>query len=274
MDSPKFHLSMDFFLEMLNKQKYGFSIRNLHNDPQKKITVVKISDISVLLNIYNSVNSVRQLSLDFDSKCVFTYLASNTKPLINLFCCNFRIIEIYDKLSTHGLILEGCFNINPVTKKPNAHYIGKNLQGHNFIKGELPDDNLSYLIIDNHQHIKIMTGLELKTYKSIGINVQCMQGDRIMTNGLPQENMSNEKTGMIVIAKDYANNIIIIYHPKITTYDMISLLFFFKTKDAIVICKSDNSHIIWKEHGMNYYNKSDFIGNTNDYVSNSITISS
>jgi Cu/Ag efflux protein CusF len=185
------------------------------------------------------------------------------------------MIEIYDKLSTHGIILEGNFNINPLTKIPNNYYAGKSIDGTNLIQGVSPIPTASYLVIDNHHLIKIMTGSELTSYKSIGANVQCIEGERLMTNGeYVQFDEDKNNTGMIVIAIDENKNTLIIYHQSINKYNMISLLLFFKIKDAIVICETDNSHIIWKECGIDYYNKTDFIGNANEIVSNVLTFSS
>lgn len=88
------------------------------------------------------------------------------------------------------------------------------------------------------------------------------------------EEIFNTINGLLVIAIDHDNNIFIVYHPHIDYFNMMLLLKVFNSKEAILICQSSNAHIIWKENGYNTYNKSDFIGNPSDILSNIITFSS
>jgi len=78
-------------------------------------------------------------------------------------------------------------------------------------------------------------------------------------------------SGLLVVATDINDNILIFYHPKMDHFSMVLLLSLYDANNAIVICKSSKAHIIWKEAGMNKYNKTDFIGNISDPVSNVIT---
>uniref|UniRef100_A0A6C0CAY8 Uncharacterized protein n=1 Tax=viral metagenome TaxID=1070528 RepID=A0A6C0CAY8_9ZZZZ len=266
--------SVDYFLESARLVK-NCSIRTLNHEKNKQIVVIKMFDNKFMQNIYRKCIIDRPLKINKNTKMVVSYIFSTTRSLINLFCCKFQMIEIYDKLSTHGIIIEGNFNIDPLTKVPKNYYSGKSLDGTNVLRGALPIPDASYLVIDNHRLIKIMTGADLVSYKSVGMNVQCIQGERLMTNGrILLDEQKDDDTGMIVIAVDEDQNTLIIYHQSINKYNMISLLRFFKAKDAIIICNTDNSHIIWKECGINHYNKTDFIGNTNEIVSNVITFSS
>ena len=266
--------SVDYFLKNVKIAK-KCSIRTLNSENSKQIIVIKIHNHRFMEKIYKKCVTDRPLKMNKNTKMIVSYILSTTRPLINLFCCGFRMIEIYDKLSTHGIVFGGNFNINPLTKIPNDYYVSKSIDGINIIKGALPIAMASYLVIDNHQIIKIMSGSELTSYKSVGTNVQCIQGERLINNGVHvQINENDIDTEMIVIAMDENKNILIIYHQSINRYNMISLLKFFRINDAIIVCKTENSHIIWKECGTKYRNKTDFIGNTNKIVSNVITFSS
>ena len=267
--------SIDFFLENIKNAK-KCSARMLCSDQNKKIIVAKIFNYKFMQDIYKKCTSRDNMIYDKHAKLVITYLLSDTRPLINLFCCNLQMIDIYDKLSTHGIAIEGNFNINPLTKYPIGYYEGKSLKGTKIIKEELLNDSMSYLVIDNHQIINIMYGSELIKYKSTGIYTQCVQGDMLIKDGkdILIDNDENDDCGMIVIAKDENNNTLIIYHQKINKSNMLLLLHFFKITNAIIICKSDTAHIVWKESEYNFYNKTDFIGNMYDNVSNIITFSS
>lgn len=87
------------------------------------------------------------------------------------------------------------------------------------------------------------------------------------------ERMFDTNNGLLVIAIDDNDNIFIVYHPHIDYFNMMLLLKIFNSKEAIIICSSSNAHIIWKENGYNTYNKTDFIGNPSDILSNIITFS-
>lgn len=88
------------------------------------------------------------------------------------------------------------------------------------------------------------------------------------------EQLFDTNDGFLVIAIDHNNNIIIVYHPHIDYFNIILLLKIFNSKEAIIICRSSDAHIIWKENRHNTYNKSDFIGNPSNILSNIITFSS
>ena len=95
-----------------------------------------------------------------------------------------------------------------------------------------------------------MNGYELINYKQNGINLQCVEGMRLIDNNSPYplENLMRKKNGMIVIAIDSnKETYLIIHHPHITVDNMISFLLFMKIKDAINICYTDNPHLIWEK---------------------------
>lgn len=268
--------SIDTFFDLLEKHGNCCSIKKIHTDPKKIIIIAKICDSNFINNLYNNDGEMkRPLTLDANSLMVITYLPVTTKIMVNLFCCNFQMIDVYDKISTHGIAIEGNFNINPVTQIPYEGYLGKTLQGTNIVRGVVPNSNSHFLVIDDHKILKIMNGSELLNYKASNINIQCVQGERLIEKGNPNNTkILDRKSSMIVVAIDNCNNILFIFHPQINKYNMISLLLYFRVVNAINICDSDNAHLIWKEYGRNIYNKTDFIGNTYDYVANSLVFSS
>lgn len=76
-----------------------------------------------------------------------------------------------------------------------------------------------------------MSGTYLASYKSICVNVQCIRGERLISNGTTEdENCFDEENGMIVIAIDVNQNILIVYHQAINKYNMTSLLTVFNVK--------------------------------------------
>ena len=265
--------SVDYFLDNVRKTK-NCSIKTLSSEKNKQIVVIKMCNPVFLKSIYAKSHHSRSLRLSKKGKMMISYIPSTTRPLINLFCCKFKLMDIYDKLSTHGIILEGNFDVNPLTKIPNS-YVGKVFNETNVIQGVLPLATASYLVIDNHNIIKIMSGTDLVSYKSVGINVQCIRGERLISNGTTEDtNRFDKENGMIVIAVDVNQNILIVYHQAINKYNMTSLLQFFNVKDAIIICNTENSHIIWKENGVRKIDKSNFVGDADEIVSNVITFSS
>ena len=77
--------------------------------------------------------------------------------------------------------------------------------------------------------------------------------------------------GLLVLGIDNHSNTFIVYHKHIDFYNMLLLLKLFDTRDAILLCNSNSANIIWKEKGLNMYNKTDFIGNPKKILSNIIT---
>ena len=314
-------------------------LKELNSEPNKQIFVAKICNIKSINIFYKTYQSkqnlVDTLYLDPNTKFVIMAIPKSTKFLVNLFCCNLSMENIYSRLSTHGIAIEGCFKIQSKTNIPKGEYSGFDPQTKkSFIKkNKIIDNYASYLVIDNYQIIKILDENELSTYKTTGINTQYVQGRKLFENSqpiipinqmknviienipdLPKGKISGENViidysnlklklkinnieteidfnkigseikfeyeqffilkSILVIAIDINSNILMFYHPKIDYFNMALLLQLFNIKDAIAICFSPNAHIIWKEAGLNTYNKTDFIGNTTDNISNVITFSS
>ena len=268
--------SYEIFSIVIKKRGKKNIHRDLHSDPKKKITFLKIQDISLIRKLYNSdTNMTRALVLNSENPFIIFQIPSTTRLMINLFCCKFKMADIYDKISTHGVIIEGHFNINPVTKKPNGRYSGGTLEGkllkENFVNGKKPNDDSHYLIIDNHQILKILNGSELSNYKASGINLQCVEGKRLIENGIVVNN--DNVSSMIVIAIDAYDNIFIIHHSNISTFNMISFLFYLRIQNAINICDSETPHIAWKDNSLDSKTEC-FISDVNEYISNTIVFSS
>jgi len=247
--------------------------KEINNDPKKKMIVSSIHDMNLLHTLYPHHTMI----LDPKDFFLIFYIPNSTKIMINLFCCNFKMADIYHKISTHGIAIEGKFNINPVTNIPMGHYSGNIITKdinprQNHIKGKKILRKNHYLIIDNHRLIKILDGCELINYKPTGINLQCVEGMRIISNKVPVQ--QNDKiNSMIVIAIDISNNILIIHHPHISMNDMISFLLYLQVNDAINICDSNNPHLIWKDKN-NQSNDDMYIGDINEVISNAIVFSS
>lgn len=268
--------SYEVFSNIIKKRSKKNIHQDLHSDPKKKITFLKNQDMLLISKLYNSdTKMTRTLSLNSENPFIIFQIPSTTGLMINLFCCKFKMTDIYDKISTHGVIVEGHFNINPVTKKPNGHYSGRTLEGkpfkENFVNGKKPMEDSHYLIIDNHQILKILNGSELSNYKASGINLQCVEGKRLIENGIV---VNDDNSGsMIVIAIDAHHNILIIHHPNISTSNMISFLLYLRIQNAINICDSTTPHIAWKNNSLDSKTEH-FIGDVNEYVSNIIVFSS
>src|SRR6266567_1183018 len=126
--------SYEMFSNIVKKRGKKTIYQDLHNDPKKKIIMLKIQDISLIRKLYNNdINMIRSLTLNSDDSLIIFQIPSTTMLMINLFCCNFKMVDIYDKISTHGVAIEGQFNINPVTKKPNGRYSGGLLESETYI---------------------------------------------------------------------------------------------------------------------------------------------
>lgn len=78
---------------------------------------------------------------------------------------------------------------------------------------------------------------------------------------------------LMVICIDSSHNIIIIHHKDINKYNLILMLKIMNCSDAIIVADTPNINLIWKKHGKNVHNKTDFIGNPTELVSNIISFS-
>ena len=249
-----------------NAKKFGnCSVVNLNEASDKEIYVMKFcsSDtVKSLLNLDSDVSSRQPL---------FIALIPNTsKIFVSLFCCNIALEDIYQKFSSFGLALEGCFNIEKITGLPNF-YRGISYKDPNNMlttQGQKLPTPTAYLILDNHFISKIIDETELGSYQPVGVNVQYIEGQRLYKQGKLVANASDNI--VLVLATDADNNVFMVYHKYIT---VMAILHSFKCSDAILLCSSPNAHILWKKAGLNTYNLTDFIGDPGDVVSNVVTFS-
>jgi len=269
----------DHFFEFILQNNNCCQLKNLNTDAENKdIYVVKVCNSETINEYSKIVNNDKMdiANMGGQGKFFMAIIPSSSKIFINLFCCGFTMEKIYSKFSKFGLAIEGCFNIEPITLLPYFY------QGHEFgtdniitTNSSVTMENLGFLVIDNHRITKIMDSLELRAYAPIGINVQYVAGERLYEKGRPFENINSGtiKEKNLIFAIDNDDNIFIVYVEQIDLYNLLLLLQMFGCRDAILLCGSDNINIIWKESGYNIYNKTDFIGNPSDSISNVITFS-
>ena len=309
--------------------------KNLNTSTGKEIYVAKICNATLINDFYKRKQAEKKLVedtlyLDPNTKFFMAFIPQSTSLLINLFCCKTTMADVHNRLSSHGLALEGCFTIEPQTMLPAGMYAGYNIHTNKLFKSKMPSENRdpSYLVIDNHKLLRIMSHKEFMAYQPTSIALQYLQGYRLFQNGkpfIPLDTMKNISTnipglpnnipgsnvvidyenlklkirnrevnfseigskvkfvysslfdmnnGLLVVSTDSNNNIMIIYHPKIDYFNMMLLLSIIGCKDAILVCNAPNANIMWKETGLNRYNKTDFMGNPAQIISNVITFSS
>lgn len=175
---------------------------------------------------------------------------------------NHHIIKIMDGLELESYVPNGI----------NVQYIEGMLLYHHgepFIKLEKMKD----VIVDN----KIIDGSNVTIdYNNFKINVNNKEyhfSDLGKNIDMVNNELFDVNNGLLVLAIDHNDNIFITYHRKIDFYNIMLFLKFFNCKDAILLCNSLEANIIWKEADNNIYNKTDFIGNPNKFVSNIIAFS-
>lgn len=326
----------------------GGIIKNLNEEPGKEIYIGNFCGSSIINKFFIHKREGKKLVdlpyLDPKTNFVFVFVPKTTKLFINLFCCGTTMTNVYKKLDKYGLAVEGCFDIEPLSRTPrgllsaidiNDKMIKKNIKSHLYNDG--------YLLIDNHKTLKIVDSKEILSYKTTDISMYYIQGLILYKNGEPfipinrmkdiiikgvpglvdgkidgsnvvidyqnlkikigslqeikprlgdkingtdlkfsdigsrvkfVDNDFFELSGFLVIGIDKNGNIIIFYHPRIDFYNIMLVLNIFNCDDAILICKSPSIHLMWKENGLNTYNKTNFIGNPGDIISNVITFSS
>lgn len=140
----------------------------------------------------------------------------------------------------------------------------------------VPIDQMKNLLINNEVIDGSKVTIDYDKLK-FRINNKEYPFDNLIKNTGPIKFVNKEyfeMQGFMVIGIDYENNLFIIYHKHIDYYNLILLLIESNCKDAIMICNNSNANIIWKEAGINKYNKTDFIGNPKIELSNVITFSS
>ena len=108
------------------------------------------------------------------------------------------MIDIYNKISTHGLILEGCFTIQKgLNYYHEGMYSGNKLQNDAeslFRSTDGDVDNISaYLLIDNHTNIHLLDKTELEKFVPTGLNVQYVRGVTLCKNGVPTVSLEQMK---------------------------------------------------------------------------------
>ena len=184
--------------EIIKKNSHC-TLKNLNSEENgKEIYVMKICDLNVINILADNVMKTQKDGIPFiDTKkdLFITFIPNTTQFFINLFCCNVTMEKIYSKFSKYGLALEGCFEINSITLFPFFYQGYKFDTDHilNIKKGTDIISQKSFLVIDNHNIIKIMNGKELQTYEPKGINVQYIEGFKLYDNGNPFMDFSTMK---------------------------------------------------------------------------------
>lgn len=117
-------------------------------------------------------------------------------------------------------------------------------------------------VIINYNDFLIKFDNNIYRFKDIGNKFKFKYPEFFNTNNAP-----------LVIGINKNNNNFILYHDHIDIYNLMKLLLKFECKNAILICNNLNTNILWKgmnEKTLNTYNKTDFIGNPDETLSNII----
>lgn len=168
-------------------------LKNLNENDDKDIYVAKICNPDLINNFAKNqqTENTDTIYIDPNNKLFMAYIPKTSKIFTNLFCCNITMEQIHSKFSNYGLAIEGCFNIEPISMLP-TFYRGNEFDTEYLLtvngktgRNKSKSNSKSFLVIDNHNIIKIMDDLELKNYKPVGVNVQYIEGLRLYNNKIP-----------------------------------------------------------------------------------------
>jgi hypothetical protein len=185
-------------------QNDSCTLKNLNSiDSGKEIYAMKICKTDIidkLLELQIDNQNIVKPYIDPIGKLIMILIPQSSKFFINLFCCKITMEKIYNKFAKYGLAIEGCFNIEPITMIPTFYqgyeYGTKNMLN---MKGENMHTKRSFLVIDNHNIIKIINDDELKLYEPKGVNVQYIEGFRLYENTKPFMDSSTMKNVKVKI---------------------------------------------------------------------------
>lgn len=186
------------FFSYIKNNNICCSLKNLNSSTKdKEIYVMKLCDSNIINDFVkqysNNDNKTDLLYINPLHTLFIALIPHTSKTLISLFCCKITMENIYSKLSNYGLAIEGCFNIEPISIIP-SFFQGHEFNTNNFVtKGTNISSNKAFLIIDNHNIIKIINGIELESFKPYGTNVQYIEGKRLYENGKPYIDFSTIK---------------------------------------------------------------------------------
>jgi len=267
---------------MVKRGKQCCSAKVLSMDKGKEMYIMRLCNLDVLKNFCSKYKAtLPDIKLDPSTKFIIGIIPKSTNTYINLFCCDINMNAIHEKISSNGIAIEGCFNVKNVNGQifPDGMYQGVNLNrsNTNSVKNsgtEITDQLQSgYFLVDNFSTYHFLTKEEINLFKPIGVSVQMVHGYLLCKDGQPAKGLFEvllipKLGGKMIIATDFNDDLIIIYHPNTDYFNLMLLLHSLNVKNCILICNGDKGHMLWKENGMNHYNKTDFIGDTTEIVNN------
>jgi hypothetical protein len=283
-----------------------------HLNPNKNnISVARICKPEVIAELYEKIQKKSSDTIYIESTNKFTIIMipATTNKRINLFH-NSSMYDVYSKFATNGVAIEGCFDVKPVNLMSvdnskgcliiDNHQILK-IVNHYGLRGYISSGiNVKYiegfrLFIDGKPYIPFEEMKDVWNENMSTLPIGFISGGDVQINyqtliftvkniNIPFEDFGPDikfiheeifvmHPGLLIVALDRDENMMIIYRPNIDYFNMILLLDTFHVKNAIVICDSDKAHLIWKASGKNTYNQTDFVGDSQEKLSNIITIS-
>lgn len=252
------------FIEYVKKydKNYIFNI----NPNGIEFDIIKICDAKLLRNFFDD-----NIFINETGKFFISFLPNDLNPFISLFCCNISLNNVYDKISSVGLAIEGCFNYNKITN--NISYKGYSLNGKIIdYKGLFPNDKNGYLIIQSHSNIKILNSSQINLLDLF--DVQFIKGPLLYKNGIPFISLEKMKNIKNINLPDLPNTIngsnvkinyetltISIYNKEYSFNDLdknFSFKYpsFFKTNNGplVIAMDKDNNIMIIYHDNMDIYN--------------------
>ena len=233
-----------------------------------------------ITNLFDTDANNKYINMDYKKNLFMALIPKKSKCFISTIRHGTTMDNLFDKISDFGLAFQGFFNIQPITTLPSLCQTKCNSKS---------TEEIAFVVIDNHTNLKIMNYNNILSYQPIGVNVQYIEGIKLYENGISFMNsiyfncmdFASENNGQksflkifcqhLLLAIDYNDNIYVIYHPNTNFTNIDNLLEDINCKDAVLLCNSGTSNIMWKY--ANQPKRNNFIGDQNETISDIIIFS-